>query len=75
MVLVPPHLLTAIGKIAEQYPRLRFALDHVSIPKGKKDSEAFAHVERLVQLAKTPNIAVKATLVSHYTTTARRMIL
>ncbi|MGZ5153660.1 MAG: amidohydrolase family protein, partial [Burkholderiales bacterium] len=68
MVLVPPHLLTAIGKIAEQHPGLRFTLDHMSIPKGTKDSAAFAHVERLVELAKTPNIAVKATSLSHYTT-------
>ncbi len=39
----------------------------MSITKGKKDSEAFALVDDLV-LASTPNIALKATSLSHYTT-------
>jgi predicted TIM-barrel fold metal-dependent hydrolase len=70
MVLVPPRLLPAIQKVAEQHPGINFTLDHMSVPKGRKDSEAFVHMDELVKLAKTPNIAVKATSLSHYTTDA-----
>lgn len=70
MVLVPPRLLPTIQKVAEQYPGIKLTLDHMSIPKGTKDAPAFAHVDELVKLAKTPNIAVKATSLSSYTTEA-----
>lgn len=67
MVLVPPRLLPTIRKVAEQHPGIRFTLDHMSIPKGTRDAAAFAHVDELVKLAKTPNIAVKATSLTSYT--------
>jgi L-fuconolactonase len=68
MVLVPPHLLSAIGGVAREQPGLKLTLDHMSIPKGKKNAEAFAHIDELVKLAALPNIAVKATSLPHYTT-------
>lgn len=70
MVLVPPRLLPAIQKVAEEHPDLKLTLDHMSIPKGKQDDGAFAHIDELVKLAKSPNIAVKATSLPHYTTDA-----
>ena len=68
MVLVPPRLLPAIADVASRHPGLKLTLDHLSITKGKKDAEAFSHVDELVKLAKLPNVAVKATSMSHYTT-------
>lgn len=68
MVLVPPRLLPAIQKVAQAYPGLRVTLDHMSIPKGAQDAAAFEHLDELVKLAATPNIAVKATSLPHYTT-------
>jgi L-fuconolactonase len=68
MVLVPPHLLEAIRKVAEEHPGLKLTLDHLSVPKGKKNGEAFAHIDDLTKLAALPNIAVKATSLTHYTT-------
>jgi predicted TIM-barrel fold metal-dependent hydrolase len=68
MVLVPPRLLPAIEAVARRHPGLKLTLDHLSVPRGKKDREAFAHVDELVKLAKLPNIAVKATSLPHYTT-------
>jgi L-fuconolactonase len=70
MVLVPPRLLPAIAAVAQHHPGLRLTLDHLSVPQGKKDAEAFAHLDELVQLASLPNVAVKATSLSHYTTEA-----
>lgn len=70
MVLVPPRLLPAVQKVAQAYPGLRITLDHMSIPKGARDEGAFAHLDELVKLAATPNIAVKATSLPHYTTDA-----
>jgi predicted TIM-barrel fold metal-dependent hydrolase len=37
------------------------------VPRGKKDAEAFAHLDDLVALAACPNVAVKATSLSYYT--------
>jgi L-fuconolactonase len=68
MVLVPPRLLPAIRKVAEQYPGLKFTLDHMCVMKGKKDAAAFEHIDEMTKLAAVPNIAVKATSLSHYST-------
>ena len=68
MVLVPPRLLPAIADVAVRHPGLKLTLDHLSIPKGTKDADAFAHIDELVKLAKLPNVAVKATSMPHYTT-------
>lgn len=70
MVMVPADLLHEIAGVAERHPGLRLTLDHLSIPKGKKDDAAFAHMDELVKLAKLPNVAVKATSLPHYTTSA-----
>jgi L-fuconolactonase len=70
MVLVPPRLLPAIAAVAQRHPDLKLTLDHLSVPQGKKDTEAFAHLDDLVKLASLPNVAVKATSLSHYTTDA-----
>ena len=67
MVLAPPRLLPLVAAIAHRYPGLRLTLDHMSIPRGKKDAEAFAHIDELVKLARHSNIAVKATSLPHYT--------
>ena len=68
MVLVPPDLLPAIAKVAARYPGLKLTLDHLGIPKGVKDDAAFAHIDELVKIAASPNVAVKATSMPHYTT-------
>ena len=70
MVLVPPRLLPAIAAVAQRHPGLKLTLDHLSVPRGKKDAEAFAHLDELVKLASLPNVAVKATSLPYYTTEA-----
>jgi predicted TIM-barrel fold metal-dependent hydrolase len=58
------HLIDAI---AERHPGLRFVMDHLSLTSGEKDEEAFANIDRLLALAKRPNIAVKASALPCYT--------
>ncbi|HZN25858.1 MAG TPA: amidohydrolase family protein [Burkholderiales bacterium] len=70
MVLVPPRLLPVIAAVGQRHPGLKLTLDHLSVPRGKKDAEAFAHLDELAKLAALPNVAVKATSLPHYTTEA-----
>lgn len=68
MVLVPPSRLPVMADVAQRHPRLKLIMDHLSIPKGKMDDDAFAHIGELTKLAKYPNVAVKATSMPHYST-------
>jgi L-fuconolactonase len=53
--------LDLVDRAAERYPGLKLVIDHLAIPMGAKDEAAFAHMDELIELAKRPNIAVKAT--------------
>lgn len=68
MMSVPPALLHTVDRTAERYPALKLVIDHLSMPKGKTDDEAFAHLDILLPLARRPNIAVKATSLPMHTT-------
>jgi len=67
MVLTLPQDLHMIGNVAQQYPDLRLTIDHLALARGT-DDVAFAEFDRLLALAKHPNVAVKATCLPHYTT-------
>ena len=60
------HLLE---RVAERYPGLKLTIDHLGLTKGK-DEEAFREFDKLLALARRPNIAVKASCLPHYTTDA-----
>jgi len=56
--------LVEIGRIAARHPRLRLAIDHLGGRGGNttlKDDAAMAHMPELLELARCPNVAVKAT--------------
>jgi predicted TIM-barrel fold metal-dependent hydrolase len=66
MVYLHHDLLHFIDRVAERYPRLKIVIDHLALPYLKKDEAAFAEFDKLLPLAKRPNVAVKAsTLPSH----------
>jgi predicted TIM-barrel fold metal-dependent hydrolase len=67
MVLVPHRLMPAIDRVAERYPDLKLVMDHLGLVNGK-DEEAFKDLDRLLALAKRPNVAAKATIMPFYTT-------
>ncbi|MBI4193661.1 MAG: amidohydrolase family protein [Betaproteobacteria bacterium] len=67
MVLVPHSLVHLIDRVAGRHPGLKLVMDHLSIPGGAKDEEAFRDLDRLLAIAKRPNVAVKATALPCFT--------
>lgn len=58
-----------VAGVAQRYPALRLVLDHLAIASDKlKDEEAFRDLDRVLDLARFANVAVKATAMPCYTT-------
>ena len=57
-----------MDRIAGRHPGLKIVLDHLGLTIDKKDDAAFATLDRLLGLAKRPNVAVKASALPCYTT-------
>ena len=60
MVSMQSSALHLIDKVAERHPGLKFVIDHLALPRGKRGDEAFAEIDHLLAMAKRPNIAAKA---------------
>jgi predicted TIM-barrel fold metal-dependent hydrolase len=56
-----------IDAIAARHPRLRIVMDHLGLDSGKRDAEAFRDFDRLLALARRPNVAAKASALPCYT--------
>jgi len=67
-VLVPQKLVHLIDAVAQKYPGLKLTMDHLSIPSGKKDAEAFQDLDLLLAIAKRPNVAAKVSALPSYST-------
>jgi predicted TIM-barrel fold metal-dependent hydrolase len=70
MIRALPPMLPVVADIAMRHPGLQLALDHLAIPQGATDAAAFMHLQALLDLARHPNIALKATCMPAYTTDA-----
>lgn len=68
MVHVPQAMLQIIDGVAERYPGLKLAVCHLALPSGKRDEEAFRDFDKLLVLARRPNVMVKASALPVYTT-------
>lgn len=68
MVLFHHEYMHLADKIAERYPGLRLVLDHLGLKSGKGVTEAsnFASLDKVLALAKRPNVAAKATALPCY---------
>jgi predicted TIM-barrel fold metal-dependent hydrolase len=66
MLNMPHPLLHLVDDIAERYPSLRLAICHLGLPKGK-DEAAFRDLDKLLALAKRPNVSAKATALPDFT--------
>lgn len=69
---LPVHFMLSgfvehVGPIAEKHPDLKLTVDHLGLPGRVVDDEAFAALPTLLDLAKYPNVSVKATTVPAYT--------
>lgn len=62
-VLVPHALVPQIDDVARRYPGLRIVIDHFALAGAARDAEAFREFDKLLALAKRPNVAVKASAV------------
>lgn len=58
MIIARGHIM-ALDRLAERHPGLRLVLDHLQLGPGK-DAEAFADLPGLLQMARLPNVAAKA---------------
>lgn len=66
MVLVKHEDVPLIDKIAERHPGLRLVMDHCALTTGK-DEEAFRGFDKLIAIAKRPNVATKVSCLPLYT--------
>ncbi|MCA0241178.1 MAG: amidohydrolase [Proteobacteria bacterium] len=62
-----PGSVDLIDRVAERHPALRLTIDHLACAAHQKDEAAYGDTERLIRLARHPNVAVKATAVARYT--------
>jgi predicted TIM-barrel fold metal-dependent hydrolase len=61
VMIYPPHDLGVVERLAEAFPRLRIAVDHLGLPVGTRITEATDRLHRLARLAWHPGVSVKAT--------------
>ncbi len=59
IMLSAPYALPVVGAIAERHPRLRLIIDHMAVGSEDMDDAVGAAVERLLPLARHPNVFVK----------------
>ncbi len=67
MLLAAHPLLPLIDRIAERHPGLKLALCHFSLPNDTRDEEAFRDFDKLLAIARRPNVMVKASALPCYT--------
>lgn len=68
IMLLIPGGVALVDDVARRYPDLRLCVDHLAIPRGAKDAAAFGHLPLLLDLAKRPNVSVKAGGLPTYST-------
>ena len=66
MILVRQSMIGHIDRIAERHPGLRIVMDHMAVTAGQSEEEAFRDFDKLLSIAKRPNVAVKAAALPSY---------
>ncbi len=57
-----------LDRVAEKFPGLRLVVDHLGLQSGTMDDAAFGTLDRVLALARRPNVAVKSSATPCYTT-------
>jgi predicted TIM-barrel fold metal-dependent hydrolase len=68
MVFLPQTHMGLIGGVAERHPDLKLVIDHLGLTQGK-DAEAFVELDKVLALARHPNVAVKTSCLPHFAST------
>jgi len=68
MLMVTHAMMDIVDRVAERHPGLKLALCHLSLQSSKRDEEAFRDLDRVLALARRPNVAVKVSALPSYTT-------
>jgi L-fuconolactonase len=61
-----PERLTQIGEIARRHPKLTLIVDHMGFARDTSDDRVSAGADRIVALAKHPNVSVKVSAAPCY---------
>jgi predicted TIM-barrel fold metal-dependent hydrolase len=61
IAIASSHFLDSIVHIARRYPGLKLIIDHLGVPLGAQGEAAFRQIPVLQELARHPNVAMKAT--------------
>ena len=67
MMLITHSMAPQIDRIAERHPGLKLVMDHLALSSDEYDEHAFRDLDKLLALAKRPNVAVKASALPCYT--------
>jgi len=67
MVLIHHPYMPMLDAIAARHPGLRLVIDHLGLANGDKDAQAFRDLDKLLALARRPNVAVKSSALPCYT--------
>jgi L-fuconolactonase len=70
MILVRHSAVHYIDAIAERHPRLKIVMDHFALHSKHRDAEAFRDFDKLLAIAKRPNVAAKASALPCYSSDA-----
>jgi predicted TIM-barrel fold metal-dependent hydrolase len=63
-----PERLPVIGEIAARHPDLKLIIDHMGFARETMDAEAHAGADRILALARYPNVSVKVSALPCYST-------
>ena len=66
MLLIHHSHMDLVEAVAAEHPRLRLVIDHLGLVSGEKGAHAFRDLDKLLSLAKRPNVAVKASALPCY---------
>ncbi len=66
MMLINHAMAPLIDGIAERYPGLKLVMDHLGLSHDEYDAAAFRDLDKLLALAKRPNVAVKVSALPCY---------
>jgi L-fuconolactonase len=66
-ILAPHSQLPSIDSVAQSHPGLRLTLCHLALTAGEYDESAFRELDKLLALARLPNVNVNASALPFYT--------